>query len=233
SNRSACHSSSSSLPNQSIKSEALKGPATASGYAQGDICCIRESTATPIEHILAAHPAIHENPRLLKKCEDALRRIKAEGSMLGKERPCILLCTIPSGVRTAPTVCLMGTFGGTPFEELSEIFKMFCIPLYPNLGQDGSVPVHSTPEWPSSEDQWIIAYSFESSRFIKGHWRLGSDRRLGISAGSTDVLVCRLDADAQAFLREQSAMKMKEWEERTSRDPNLAVRCALEFRAVR
>ncbi|KAI0365058.1 hypothetical protein BV20DRAFT_780634 [Pilatotrama ljubarskyi] len=197
------------------------------GYQRGHICCIYESTATPIERILEQHPTIKACPALYKKCKDALERITAEGSRIGKERPCVLLCTIPSDTRTTPTICIMATFCGAAYEELSEILKIFCIPVSPNLGQEGSIPLHTTPEWPNS-DQWIIAYPFDSTRYIKGFWRAGY--RTPTSSGSEDVPVRRLTRRETYALRDHCERAIKQWFDLTAVDPNFAIQCAIEHR---
>ncbi|KAI0350632.1 hypothetical protein OH77DRAFT_1430810 [Trametes cingulata] len=98
-------------------------------YSSGYICCVHDSLTTAIEHILSESPGIKENEALRGECLKRLERIYAAAAAMepfGKERPCIIMKTsefVPaqgggSGVRSHPSICIMGTFEGTPLEKL-------------------------------------------------------------------------------------------------------------------
>ncbi|KAJ7274854.1 hypothetical protein C8J57DRAFT_1312915 [Mycena rebaudengoi] len=65
----------------------------------------------------------------------------------------------------------MATFGGSNYRKLPAMYQHFLVPVYPNLGRmiyiDGKAHrephVHSSPDWESHHNQWILLMPFEPS----------------------------------------------------------------------
>jgi hypothetical protein len=82
--------------------------------------------------------------------------------ILFKERPCVI---VKAGEK--PSICLMATFEGTDFSQLSEVLREISVPVYP-LSPDLSPSVaidhiHSTPDM---KEPAVV-----SADYNKVHWQ--------------------------------------------------------------
>ncbi|KAI0701020.1 hypothetical protein C8T65DRAFT_741912 [Cerioporus squamosus] len=209
-------------------------------YAAGHVCTIFESLATPIEHILLGSPGIQDNPESLKRCEDSLAAIQAEGSLIGKNRPCIILSSVEGGETTGVNLILLGTLGMTPYNELPLLYRLFVSAVSPNPFS-GSPHFHIVPPW-TNPHQWAIAFVFRSTRPLKGLWpRARSDLQLPngeiVSTPSPYCVgtkpIYRASPATRPLILQKCRSNLETWSERCIADPTLVVQCEEGFRESR
>ncbi|OSC97596.1 hypothetical protein PYCCODRAFT_1341138, partial [Trametes coccinea BRFM310] len=219
--------------------------------ARGYICCVHETLATVVEHIFTESPGIKDHPVVLQRCLDALERIYALARttrQMGKERPCVAM-SIPYPVSQMargdlPMICIMGTFGGKPFDTLDTIYKHFCIAVAPNrsprrVGEDGSREtcalrdeLHVCPQPWTHPRQWIVAYEYRSPSPMLSTWppisKRGERGRNGYVAPRGDSAtepVYWLDVERLTWLRMKCAERMDAWSALCKADPDFARSC--------
>lgn len=208
-------------------------------YASGHVCTIFESLSTPIEHILAGTPDIKDSPEALKRCQDALTAIQAEGSPIGKNRPCIILGSVSNPDETTGIeLILLGTFGRTPFDQLSPLDRLFVVPVSPNPVAKHTIHFHTSPAWHSSHC-WAIAFIFKSTRPLKGLWpRARFDMALPdgttMSTPSPHCVgaqpIYEASHDTRPLIVEKCRFNLERWSRRCFEDPTFAVQCEEGFR---
>ncbi|KAI0645082.1 hypothetical protein C8Q79DRAFT_751370 [Trametes meyenii] len=200
----------------------------ATTYEYGDICRIYETPTNAFYRILLDSQAIKNDPIVFKQCQDALDMITARGSNIGKDRPCILACRMFGNSRQRPTIYVMCTFGGASYVQLSEMLRIFSVPVSPNLGQPGMVQILTEPKWPYGCKQWVVAYPFQSTRRLKSFW-CPPVCEGELKSGQTYQTRYKVKESEMTLLREQSKLRVAEWEAKSANDPNFAVRCAQEL----
>ncbi|TFK90259.1 hypothetical protein K466DRAFT_597103 [Polyporus arcularius HHB13444] len=208
-------------------------------YASGHVCTIFESLSTPIEHILAGTPDIKDSPEALKRCKDALSAIQAEGSPIGKNRPCIILGNVSNPDETTGIeLILLGTFGRTPYDQLSLLDRLFVVPVSPNPAAKHTIHFHTSPAWDSSHC-WAIAFIFKSTRPLKGLWpRARFDMALPdgktMSTPSPHCVgaqpIYEASHDTRPVIVEKCRFNLERWSSQCIEDPTLAVECEEGFR---
>ncbi|RDX48643.1 hypothetical protein OH76DRAFT_1404565 [Lentinus brumalis] len=209
-------------------------------YASGHVCTIFESLSTPIEHILAGTPDIKDSPEALKRCKDALSAIQAEGSPIGKNRPCIILGNVSNPDETTGIeLILLGTFGRTPYDQLSLLDRLFVVPVSPNPAAKHTIHFHTSPAWDSSHC-WAIAFIFKSTRPLKGLWpRARFDMALPdgktMSTPSPHCVgaqpIYEASHDTRPVIVEKCRFNLERWSSQCIEDPTLAVECEEGFRS--
>ncbi|KAI0365055.1 hypothetical protein BV20DRAFT_780135 [Pilatotrama ljubarskyi] len=219
-------------------------------YTPGYICCVHDSLATAIELIFSRSPGIKENKVLRDQFLEKIKEIYAAAAAMkdfGKERPCIIMNTtefIPGqgGARAHPLICIMGTFEGTPYEQLARVYQHFCVAVFPNRGVEkgGRDHIHIWPgPWPHPR-QWILAFEYRSPGPILSTWPPLSKRRTNTANTPEDPVFEEikrsfapmhwLDAETFTWFREQCSERLDSWDKMCGDDPDLAQSCAFEYR---
>ncbi|KAI0701018.1 hypothetical protein C8T65DRAFT_579910 [Cerioporus squamosus] len=200
----------------------------------GQVCYVYESIATPIELIFLRTHAIQARPDLVQQCQEALDRIHAAGSKIGKVRPCIVMRPAISGLR-AETVCLKGTFGGADPASMGKVYKHFVRGIFPNRGLPGSRHMHLVPEG-RQEKSWVIAFEFETMRPIADTWSKaaqaggyhgGLHKRGPRRRGAEPQ---HLEKISQAILRDECETSFDAWQAECQDHPETAVESLEEHR---
>ncbi|OSC96259.1 hypothetical protein PYCCODRAFT_1462483 [Trametes coccinea BRFM310] len=216
----------------------------------GYICCVHETLATVVEHIFTKSPGIKDDPIVLQRCHDALKRIYAfagTAQQKGKERPCVAMSLRYPAADDGPPqrprevelrICIMGTFDGKPFEALDALYQHFCIAVAPNrsprrVGEDES----SETPW-THPRQWIVAYEYRRPSAMCSTWppvsKRGDRSRKGASGGdSATEPVYWLDDEQLDWFRAKCAERMEAWSAMCTADPGFALACEREFRENR
>ncbi|RDX48659.1 hypothetical protein OH76DRAFT_1556944 [Lentinus brumalis] len=211
-------------------------PPSAAALAPGQVCYVYESITTPIELIFLSTPAIQANPTLVQQCQDALDRIHAENSTIGKVRPCIVMDLAPDGLRS-PRICLKATFGGADPETLGEVYQHFIRGIFPNVGLPGFPHLHLVPEG-REKNSWVVAFEFESLRPVSQTWEAALNgnpqasartrKRKTFRSGSG---VCRkLERASKAILRDECQKALHEWQAGCRQQPERALKRFEEYR---
>ncbi|KAI0664047.1 hypothetical protein C8Q70DRAFT_215613 [Cubamyces menziesii] len=162
-------------------------------YAVGEVFAIEESVYTPIEHLFS-DPVSGLKGANLNYSTASLNKLRTRARATNKTpRPCILSETEYIGdegreANGKHAIWLMATFEGTPMHTLPPVYQFFCIAVHPTHPlcptqtppiiplHDPEVHIHSLPEWPSTNtssgdcSQWIIAWTFKTTRPLLGRW---------------------------------------------------------------
>lgn len=187
----------------------------------GDICAIKESIATPIRQAFLDARRRHLG---LGLDVNAASHVSLDSSLTTfsrtakrcKSRPAVVI-DLPSVSDTNPTVCIMATFEGTPFEHLPQICRRFAIPVRPN--PRGVITIRPTPAW-DRDDAWLIAYPFISQRSPLNAWRIPYDVAVDEEAQSPPLHFVLDDAALQE-LRDAIEIRMKIWLDECEKDPSV------------
>ncbi|EIW54194.1 uncharacterized protein TRAVEDRAFT_51914 [Trametes versicolor FP-101664 SS1] len=182
----------------------------------GYVCCVHETLATVAELIFKDSPGVKEDPDLLQKCIDQLKRIYHPvdpNNRMGKKRPCIFLFAAENNqnadraILNGAIICVMGTFGG------------------------------ETPP-----DEWIIAFSYYSPSPLLGTWRIPKDARSSGKSGQSSTFIPGaryhgetaphywLDKETRRWLKKQCEERLKTWAEKCRANPAFARGCVFEYR---
>ena len=204
----------------------------------GQVCYVYESITTPIELIFLETPAIQAKPDLVQQCQEALDRIHAEGSLIGKVRPCIVTSPAPDQNRPAK-ICLQGTFGGVDPASLGDIYRQFVLPIYPNLGPPGTPHLHLVPEG-REKNSWVVAFEFESPRPLSNAWfpkdatisgaSRASSRKPNFLRGGRPRVSRKLEKVSNAVLRDRCSKSFREWQTSCLERPERAEECLKQHR---
>ncbi|KAL7277667.1 hypothetical protein ACG7TL_008597 [Trametes sanguinea] len=254
-----------SSPSSTACGESQRPHVDAPTPRDGYICCVHETLATVVEHIFTKSPGIKDDPVVLQRCHDALKRIYAfagTARQKGKERPCVAMSIRypadddrpPQRARRAREgvlmICIMGTFGGKPFDALDAVYQHFCIAVAPNrspraTGEGGSSEtcalrdeLHVCPRPWTHPSQWIVAYEYRSQSALCSTWppvsKRGERSRNGAPGGdSATEPMYWLDDEQLDWFRAKCAERMEAWSAMCTADPGFALVCEREFRANR
>lgn len=225
----------------------------------GYVCCVHETLATVAELIFKDSPGVKEDPVMLQKCIDQLKRIYHPvdpSNRMGKKRPCIFLFAAENDRNAARAIldgaiiCIMGTFGGeTPPDE---VYQHFGVRVFPNsgLGPQDDTPggsshrdhIHTCPSPWHHEFQWIIAFSYYSPSPLLGTWRAPKDARSSGNSGQSSTFIPGaryhgetaprywLDKETRRWLEKQCEERLETWAEKCRANPAFARGCVFEYR---
>jgi len=141
------------------------------GVQPGDVCSLRYSMT---QSVYDALETATKNLDIVTQKEVLKFIRKMTGNLRAKTgpRPCIFL----KDERNALSIALMATFEGGEFEALHDIYRKYCIPIFPaarpnnNLRRTDTIPIDDTPlvltpVWSSgSKAAWVFAYPISIPR---------------------------------------------------------------------
>lgn len=206
-------------------------------YKVGHIATIFESIATPVEHLFLNYEH-YLNPTAVKRCKDALDGISAPDSPVGKYRPCVLTSPLVSGEKGADCM-LLATINYTPYGDLPRVYRWFLVGIYPNKSHPLLPHLHTVPEW-RNPSQWVMAYSFRSTRSLVGLWPRARDPNYGpnrevlalnppANVVGTDPVYTMRDDDL-GLLFEIAGQKLLDWGQECEDNQKFAPECEEGYR---
>jgi hypothetical protein len=178
-------------------STSRRRPFSANGgaFVSGEVAAVRDTIQRPFRYLLGLPTpeslqqgdtisditgacdvgSASFDPAHLDSGLESFARRTEQSSLPGlKTRPCVILGPGEQGNPLRPRICLMATFDGCKDDELSTLARYFAVPVFPNVPDDGSLHLHSCPEWhdPQRDEdgrihrQWIIALDSDAQRDV-------------------------------------------------------------------
>jgi len=184
-------------------------------FQPGDVCALRYSMTQSIYDALET-ATMNLDSTTQKQVHKFIRKMTANLRAKTGPRPCVLLRDRGGN----HTVALMATFEGDEFDALHELYRKYCIPVYPtnrpSVDQRGSdvlvddTPLALTPMWPSgSKSAWVFTYPISiplSSRLSRWTKRSKWGGKTQWHVDEAELARFQLVTDATRNSFEQSAM---------------------------